>query len=649
MKRKTLFLLLLLIAFNIKGQHHLDSLWAVWKNPSIEDTMRALALMDYIWKGPLNNQPDSAILLNQELYEFSHQIGFLRGKVDAMEQNGYMYFRLGKYPQALESYNHALRLSDSIDYQLRSADILLKTGYLYHENEDIIKALYFYEKCLKIYQELDDNFGISAVYNEYGSIYKAKGEYQKSLEYYFKSIAVNNEYNDESGNASMYNNIGDLYFIQEKHTQSITYFQKALALSEQANDLMGVSAALTGIANVYAQRGEYDYALEQLKKCQLINEQIGYTLGISNILIDMGDIYMEQKRFTKAISSYEEGFRLAKDLGDIGNQESSSDGLFKAYRAIGNQKEALNYLENKIYFNDSLKSEETAIRLQQLEFKRQVQADSLIQIEKDLKVEMYHQAVMRTKDRNRNLAIGFGIFFLFVSGGLYSRWSYIKKSKAILQKEKDRSENLLLNILPEEIAEELKEKGEAEARDFELVSILFTDFKGFTQKSEHLTAKELIEEINECFIAFDHICGKYGIEKIKTIGDAYMAAGGVPVYSKSSTKNTILAAIEMQDFVSERIKVKQAQNKLAFEMRLGIHTGPVVAGIVGVKKFQYDIWGDTVNTAARMESSGEIGMVNISQYTYELIKDDPQFQFTSRGKIQAKGKGEMEMWFVKKA
>lgn len=649
MKRKILFLLLLLMAFNIKGQNHLDSLWAIWKNPINEDTIRAMALMDYIWAGAFNNQPDSAIILNQQLYDFSHQIGFLSGKVDALEQNGYMYFRLGKYPQALDSYKSALSLSDSIDYQLRSADILLKTGYLYHENEDIIKALYYYEKCLKIYKELKDGFGISAVYNEYGSIYKAKGEYEKSLGYYLKSIAVNNEYNDDSGNASMYNNIGDLYFSQEKHDKSIEYFQKALALSEQSDDLMGISAALTGIANVYAQRGEYDYALEQLKKCQLINEKIGYTLGNSNILIDIGDIYLEQKRFELAISSFQEGLMLAEELGDVGNQESSSDGLFKAYRTIGNHKDALTYLEKKLYFNDSLKSEETAIRLQQLEFKRQIQADSLIQIEKELKVEMQHQSEVRTKDRNRNLAIGFSIFFLFVSGGLYSRWSYIKKSKAILQKEKDRSENLLLNILPEEIAEELKEKGEAEARDFDLVSILFTDFKGFTQKSEHLTAKELIEEINECFIAFDHICGKYGIEKIKTIGDAYMAAGGVPVYSESSTKNTILAAIEMQNFVSERIKVKQAQNEMAFEMRLGIHTGPVVAGIVGVKKFQYDIWGDTVNTAARMESSGEIGKVNISQYTYDLIKEEKQFKFTSRGKIQAKGKGEMEMWFVKKA
>ena len=377
-------------------------------------------------------------------------------------------------------------------------------------------------------------------------------------------------------------------------------------------------------------------------------EEIGDKRGIAISLNNIGIIYKNLGQYIKAIEYCNNSLSLSQKIGVIVEQEKSCRCLYNVHKVQGNGNKALAYHEKMLVLSDSLQTEETAKKLQQMEFRKQVLADSLLQVEKNLKVEMAHQTEVRKKDKNKNMALGAGVFFLLLSGGFYGRWRYVKKSKAIIEKEKDRSDNLLLNILPSEIAEELKLKGSADARDFDLVSIIFTDFKGFTQASEKLTAKALIAEINHCFMAFDHICEKHGIEKIKTIGDAYMAAGGLPVPSDDSIKQTILAALEMQSFITNRITEKQAKNEVPFEMRLGIHTGPVVAGIVGVKKFQYDIWGDTVNTASRMESSGEIGKVNISQDTYALIKDDPQFVFEARGKIQAKGKGEIEMFFVTK-
>jgi class 3 adenylate cyclase len=215
--------------------------------------------------------------------------------------------------------------------------------------------------------------------------------------------------------------------------------------------------------------------------------------------------------------------------------------------------------------------------------------------------------------------------------------------------EKNRSEELLLNILPEEVAQELKEKGAADAQLIDHVTVIFTDFKGFTSMSEKLSPKELVADLHACFSEFDRICEQHGIEKIKTIGDAYMAAGGLPTPNQTHPTDVVKAALEMAEVVKRGKAEKKAANLPFFEVRIGVHTGPVVAGIVGVKKFQYDIWGDTVNTASRMESSGQVGKVNISQATYDLLKDDTHFTFESRGKIEAKGKGEMEMYFVSKA
>ena len=202
---------------------------------------------------------------------------------------------------------------------------------------------------------------------------------------------------------------------------------------------------------------------------------------------------------------------------------------------------------------------------------------------------------------------------------------------------------LLLNILPSETAQELKENGKVKAKRFESVTVLFTDFQGFNLTSQDFTPEKHVTSLEFYFSEFDNIMGKYGLEKIKTIGDSYMCAGGLPFPSENHPQKVIAAAQEILKFM-ESVDNKIDTDIAHFDIRIGINTGPVVAGVVGTKKFAYDIWGDTVNVAARMESNSKPGKINISENTYALVKD--QYNCTFRGKIDVNNHGSMNMNYV---
>ncbi|MCB1175968.1 MAG: hypothetical protein KDK36_00180 [Leptospiraceae bacterium] len=220
----------------------------------------------------------------------------------------------------------------------------------------------------------------------------------------------------------------------------------------------------------------------------------------------------------------------------------------------------------------------------------------------------------------------------------------VKERTKDLEASQKKSDELLLNILPSEIANELKINGLVEPKEYELVTVLFTDFKGFTLAAEKMPPDKLVDELDNCFRQFDEITMRNNLEKIKTIGDAFMCAGGIPMSNTTNPIDAVMAALEIKELMDKLRKEKESKGEPFWEIRIGLHTGPIVAGVVGMKKFAYDIWGDTVNTASRMESSGEPGKVNISVDTYDHVKDF--FDCEYRGKIPAKNKGTIDMYFV---
>ena len=536
-----------------------------------------------------------------------------------------------------DKFEYLIKTTIEIAQENNNQDELAQANYnlgKFHisGNSNYSKAIPALLEGLALFDQLKDSTGISRCYMQLGLI----GYVTQYFEDGIKNFKLSLNYADNPTSNYL---MAITYTELEDFDEAKKHFIRAITTYKSSNNASGLIECFMYLGKLYQDEGKLDSALFYLNWA--ISDQIrfneqdvtkrpyalisGYYLKVNNL---------DRAKYFAHIS-----LKHTQNSSDQISAMLAAETLSKVYEIEKDYEKAHTYL--KLYYKLMHRSVQGSTK------QKIAEMQSMFDFKKRMNEEkLVHQEEIRQKNRTENIFLVSGIFVLIITGGLWSRLQYVRNSRAEIQSEKDRSESLLLNILPAEIAQELKEKGKAEARDFDMVSILFTDFIGFTEQSAKLSATDLVDEINYCFEGFDGIMEKYNIEKIKTIGDAYMAAGGLPVPTDNSIKNTVLVALEMQAFITSRKAKMDAQNKPAFEMRVGIHTGPVVAGIVGVKKFQYDIWGDTVNTASRMESNGEAGKVNISEATFNLLKTDKDFAFESRGKIEAKGKGGIEMYFV---
>jgi class 3 adenylate cyclase/Tfp pilus assembly protein PilF len=606
--KKLIILSILILSFSSSKSINLDSLYSNWENKSLPNSTRIASFGKYIAAGYLYSNPDSALILTNKLLAFAEEKKNERGISSAINLLGNIHFGRGDYVKALEYFERNLNMREKLANSSELSSIYNNIGNVYASQEDIDLAIVYYKKGLEHFKKEGNKVGTAGLLNNIGALYNSNNQFEIALEYFKRSLKISEEINHKPGLARTYNSLGLYYRHNNNQPKAKEYFQKSIELNKDINNNSGYANSLNNLGTVYNKTTEYYRAIEVCK----------------------------------------EGLAVSIKINSPEYERNACNCLYEANKGLGNRKLALEYHERMFKLDESIRSSEIQKNLQQMEFQKQIVADSLRQNQKELELKLAFEKQLNNENQKRNIAIGSGLLLLVIAVSLYFRNKSIKKSRNDISKEKERSEALLLNILPEKIATELKENGKSEAKSYDLISVLFTDFKEFTQISEELSATELVSEINTCFEAFDNICTKYGIEKIKTIGDSYMAAGGLPVPYEESIRNTVLAGIEMLQFINNRKTERENAGKYPFEMRVGINTGHVVAGIVGVKKFQYDIWGDTVNTASRMESAGEVGKVNISHSTYELLKDDPDFTFEHRGKVQAKGKGEVDMYFVEK-
>lgn len=450
---------------------------------------------------------------------------------------------------------------------------------------DVIST--YFLKSLRIFDQINDSLGKAKCQLQLGLIQYLAESYEEAVKYFEDGIA--NCGTDGPGASTMryllgicYSELGNFDQAHQLLHESVTEYA--------AGDPERIVTVRAFIGKLYFNQKKYDECILELENALIEYPRNSDSGTVSPVRAFLSAAYLEKGDLKKTIQNGEFVLKNVDVTSGITYWMMAASSLHRAYRLQGENGKAYSVLLRLTEFADSVGGTRTLERLT-IE-KAKYEFDKALLQEK-AQQDLEFQVKLREKNRQRDIGFGLGILAILLAVGFYSRWRFVKNAKNLIESEKERSDELLLNILPAEVAEELKNEGRTEARDFDMVSILFTDFKEFTQASEKLSPSELVEEINVCFEAFDGICEQFGIEKIKTIGDSYMAAGGIPVPDPHSVKGAVLAAIHMQEFIRNRYQKQRSKDAHAFEMRVGIHTGPIVAGIVGVKKFQYDIWGDT--------------------------------------------------------
>ena len=629
-----------------------DSLWSVWRNNTLPDSARLKAISALSWKAVFE-KPDSGLALARLQLELARKGGDPKAIFTAYNTLAVGSKLRSDLPAALEHFNRCLEVARSMNDRKRVANTFSNMSTVYKDLGDQPKALDLLQQSLRIDQELGNKEGMAGTYNNIGNTYKRLNEFGKALENYERSAALYDELGDRKGRASALVSIGTTHSDLGEREKAVTELGQAIDLYRQLGSRLDRGKAHNNLGQVLARMGRSAEAHAHFDTARAVFTELRAKDPLARNLYYTGEAFLTEGRPADAIRACQRGLALADSLGLLAQRKECTDCLMRAYALAGDHRRAYEAQRVFIQLDDTLDKVNNGKEVMRLEltrvFEQQQIADSLDQAKAAFSQQLAFDRRMADERSRRGLLIAAILVALVIAGALLNRLRYTQRAKKAIEHEKERSDELLHNILPVEVAAELKANGRAEARSFENATVLFTDFKGFTQLSEQLTAPELVAEIDACFKGLDAIVEKHRVEKIKTIGDAYMAAAGLPDPQASTAADIVLAALEMRDLIGQRRTERLRAGLPAFEMRIGLHSGPVIAGVVGVRKFGYDIWGDTVNTAARMESSGEPGRVNISATTYALVKDVPGLRFEPRGHVHAKGKGELEMFFVERA
>lgn len=565
--------------------------------------------------------PDSSFVLAEKALVWSEQAKFNSGIRKACLRLGSVWMTRGENQKAKSHINRALQIDLKANHTKNLAVDYHLMAYVHEGNghqDSGFAALY---KALRYAETEKDPELLAHIYSSLGVFNHDYDRFELSIQNFLEAERLALKAKNADQLISIYMGLGNVKYSQDSFSEALHFYKRVDSLSLATGDEISRLQNLNNMALCLAETRQFPAAIELYREA--LN---GYTansmlLEEANIYYNLGELFSKLNEIDSSLYYYKRSINLNRKINYLPSVANAYQAISDLYARKDDFMMAYTFHLRYSALSDSLLNSEKISSISEMKTRFETEKKEQEILSLSLKNAI--------KNRQNNLFLGGTILLLGFSLVLFIQRNRIKK-------ERNKSDKLLLNILPGEVAEELKHSGNSAARLYPRVSVLFTDFINFTGISATLTPEELVAEIHRNFTAFDQITENHGLEKIKTIGDAYLAVCGLPHETSDHAERVVRAAQEIIEFL--------AQGGSRFEIRIGIHSGPVVAGIVGIKKYAYDIWGDTVNTAARMEQNSEAGKINISGATYALIQNT--IPCTYRGMVAAKNKGEIDMYFV---
>jgi class 3 adenylate cyclase/tetratricopeptide (TPR) repeat protein len=587
------------------------------------------------------SNPDSAIYVSRKAMELAGQLGFEAAKAEGLKNIGIINFDKGSYQEALDYFNQSLAVYEMETDTVGISNLQNNIGSVYQTIGDNPRALEFFINSLRNGEKVEDTLRMGTAYLNIGTVYsRDKNTYPEAEENYQRSIDLFEKIGYDIGVAVANINFGELYLFQEQPRKALPVLRKALNGFKEIG--LDPSPPLNFMGQAYLKDGQLELARQLYEEALRIAREKNNISEETKALIGLGKTAIENRRYAEGVNHLKKGLELANETKVGYDLAAIYENLSEAYVALNDYRNAYAAQREYSSVQDSIRSNDYETQMGNLRV--QFGLENAERENELLKAQNNLNALQIEKDARAKqlLYVILGLFVAIIAGFIF-QFFYVRRSNRRLAFERNRSEQILLNILPKETADELKEHGFIKAKEFEQITVLFTDFKAFSLIAERISADKLVKSVDYYFKNFDAITERHHLEKIKTIGDAYMCAGGIPSANSTHARDAMKAALEILQFVKDT-ELDPPPGIYPFKIRLGMNSGPVVAGVVGTRKFAYDIWGNTVNIAARMESGSIAGRINVSENTYKLLKDE--FEFTYRGEMEVKNGKVLKMYFA---